>query len=81
MSDKTRQALEYALQAHISDEMEDKNALVSEWVIMTATQFMDPERAKITSYSWWCTMDIPQGHILGLIEIGSSMIKENLNEP
>lgn len=75
MSAKTLADLEDAIQAHFRDGNDD-SLFIGEWVIMVASQFMDPDKTHITNYSWACTKDIAHGHLLGLVEIGTGMIKE-----
>lgn len=79
MSDATRQAIEEAIAAHVLDENEDKSVMLSEWVIITAAQYMNPEKPYITAYSWACTENISHSHLMGLLKVGVEGIESTLN--
>lgn len=79
MSAETRQALEDAIAAHMLDENEDKSVMLSEYVLLTSCQYMNPEKPYVTSYSWACTDNISHSHLMGLLAIGTEIIQATLN--
>lgn len=78
MSEKTRQDLENAIAAHMLEETEDKSAILSEYVVITAAQYMNPDRPYTTGYGFACTISMSHSHLLGLLEMGTNMIKGSI---
>lgn len=80
MSDKTRQDLENAIAAHMLEEADDKSVVLSEYVVISAAQYMNPDRPYTTGYGFACTTSMSHSHLLGLIDVGTDMIKASLKD-
>lgn len=80
MSDQTRQALEDAISAHMLDETGEDQVVLSEWIVITASQYMSPDKEYITGYNWACTKTMSHSHILGLLQMGTNFVNDSVVE-
>lgn len=55
--------------------------MVTEYVVYTASSYMEDESLNmVTSYSWFCTGNMSQSHLFGLMEMGRRAIEHDLEE-
>lgn len=80
MSDATLKAMEDAILAHIKDGHSEPeyvdSLMLSEFVVFTACEYMDPEKSNVTSYGWGTTKGITSSHLHGLIQVGLRMVED-----
>lgn len=79
--EQVAQEFETALNNLVNYEGDKPPMMVSEYVVFTASTYMEDESLNaVTNYNWFCMPGITHGHLMGLIEMGKKAVYRELED-